>query len=429
MKEPILEIENVSKVYRLGQIGTGTLSHDLKRIWYRWRGLPDPYLKIAEENERTTQGGNQIVAALKDINLQIYPGEVVGIIGRNGAGKSTLLKILSQVTGPSTGSIKLRGRIGSLLEVGTGFHPELTGRENIFLNGAILGMTRKEIESKFDDIVAFSGVAKYVDTPVKRYSSGMLVRLGFAVAAYLEPEILVVDEVLAVGDADFQKKCVGKMQDVAGKGRTILFVSHNMNVINNLCQKVVLLEKGKIKAIGPTREIVDLYLKGGSGDQSLGPVPTEYPRNSFHKNHLSIASITAQDASGKPSEEFRYLEEIRFNIELTVEKEIENAVLVLGFMNDEAGLITYSSNTDPFNKTQIDLKPGKRVLEVLVNQCLIPGIYSLSVALLDPKGFPYEGLQFFGKIRIESFGDGGAEYPWVRPLGYVNLKSTIKLVS
>ena len=225
----ILKAENISKQYRLGTVGTGTLSHDLNRWWHQVRGKEDPYLKVGAINDRSTKATEDYVWALRDINFEVKQGEVLGIIGKNGAGKSTLLKLLSRVTAPTTGSIKTKGRIASLLEVGTGFHGELTGRENIFMNGAVLGMTKDEIKSKLDEIIAFSGCEKYIDTPVKRYSSGMTVRLGFAVAAHLEPEILVVDEVLAVGDAEFQKKAIGKMQDLStGEGRTVLFVSHNM---------------------------------------------------------------------------------------------------------------------------------------------------------------------------------------------------------
>lgn len=243
--DPIIKIENLSKQYRLGNVGTGTLSHDLNRWWANIRGKEDPFLKIGETNTQNTKGASDYVWALKDINLEVMPGEVLGIIGKNGAGKSTLLKLLSRVTAPTTGSIKARGRIASLLEVGTGFHPELTGRENIFLNGAILGMTKAEIRSKFDEIVDFAGVERYIDTPVKRYSSGMYVRLAFAIAAHLEPEILVVDEVLAVGDAEFQKKAIGKMQDVSRTdGRTVLFVSHNMASIRGLCNKTLVLNNG-----------------------------------------------------------------------------------------------------------------------------------------------------------------------------------------
>lgn len=258
----VIKVENLSKAYQIGEIGTGTLSRDLERYWAKMRGKEDPFLKIGEVNDRAKKGESNIVWSLKDINFEIEHGDAVGVIGRNGAGKSTLLKILSRVTAPTTGSVKLKGRIASLLEVGTGFHPELSGRENIYLNGAILGMRKAEIKRKFDEIVDFSGVERYVDTPVKRYSSGMYVRLAFAVAAHLESEILIVDEVLAVGDAEFQKKCLGKMGEVSkGEGRTILFVSHNMAAINQLCNKSILLKNGLVAMNGLTSKIVDDYLK------------------------------------------------------------------------------------------------------------------------------------------------------------------------
>lgn len=256
-----LKAENISKQYRLGQIGTGTLSHDLNRFWHKIRGKEDPYLKIGETNDRSTKRESEYVWSLRNINFEIEQGDAVGIIGRNGAGKSTLLKLLSKVTKPTTGKIYSNGRIASLLEVGTGFHPEMTGRENIYLNGAILGMTRKEITRKFDEIVDFSGVERYIDTPVKRYSSGMYVRLAFAVAAHLESEILIVDEVLAVGDAEFQKKCLGKMGDVSkGEGRTVLFVSHNMAAVQNLCNKGIVLKDGNIISQQPITQAIEKYI-------------------------------------------------------------------------------------------------------------------------------------------------------------------------
>ena len=258
-----IQFDHVGKLYRLGTVGTGTLSHDLNR-WWKTRVLhqEDPYLKIGETNDRATQGHSDYVWALKDISFNVEQGDVVGIIGKNGAGKSTLLKLLSQITTPTTGVIRARGRIGSLLEVGTGFHPEMTGRENIYMNGSIMGMTRQEINRKLDDIIDFAGVARYIDTPVKRYSSGMTVRLGFAVAAFMEPEILVVDEVLAVGDAEFQKKAIGKMQDVSrGEGRTVLFVSHNMAAVRSLCQKSVVLKDGMMDYVGSAEDAIDNYLK------------------------------------------------------------------------------------------------------------------------------------------------------------------------
>lgn len=257
-----IEFNHVSKQYRLGLVSTRTLSHDLDR-WFQTSILrrEDPYLKIGEVNDRASKGSSEYVWALRDIDFKVEQGDVVGIIGKNGAGKSTLLKLLSKVTAPTIGTIRARGRIASLLEVGTGFHQEMTGRENIYMNGAILGMTKQEITSKLDEIVAFSGCERYLDTPVKRYSSGMMVRLGFAVAAHLDPEILVVDEVLAVGDAEFQKKAIGKMQDIShGEGRTVLFVSHNMGSIRQLCNNCVLLENGSVKEIGETEHIISSYL-------------------------------------------------------------------------------------------------------------------------------------------------------------------------
>ena len=286
-KDIILKATNISKQYRLGLVGTGTLSHDLNRWWNRIRGKQDPYLKVGESNDRSTQGASEYVWALQDINFEVKRGEVLGIIGKNGAGKSTLLKILSKVTGPTTGDIKTKGRIASLLEVGTGFHGEMTGRENIFLNGAILGMTKKEITAKIDEIIEFSGCQRYIDTPVKRYSSGMTVRLAFAVAAFLEPEILVIDEVLAVGDAEFQKKAIGKMQDISrGEGRTVLFVSHNMAAVKSLCTRGIVLEHGKIKFSGGIDDVVEYYLKSNTTEQIYNCFETE-KINYFSKIYLT----------------------------------------------------------------------------------------------------------------------------------------------
>ena len=282
---PVISVENLSKSYRLGQINTGTFSRDLEAWWARLRGRPNPHLRIGETDplltarsaksakEELNPGGlsglrgsnseeDDIVWALKDVSFTVEQGEVLGIIGRNGAGKSTLLKILSRVTAPTSGVVKVKGRVASLLEVGTGFHPELTGRENTYLNGAILGMSRREIDRKFDEIVDFAGVEKYIDTPVKRYSSGMYVRLAFAVAAHLDPEILVVDEVLAVGDAEFQKKCLGKMGEVAQGGRTVLFVSHNMGAISKLCKQAILLQQGVLREQNDVEKCINIYLSG-----------------------------------------------------------------------------------------------------------------------------------------------------------------------
>ncbi|MCD9575263.1 ABC transporter ATP-binding protein [Flavobacterium soyae] len=290
-KDIILKAENISKQYRLGQVGTGTLSHDVNRWWHEIRGKENPYLKIGETNDRSTKGTSEYVWAIQDINFEVERGEVLGIIGKNGAGKSTLLKILSKVTAPTTGSIKSRGRIASLLEVGTGFHGEMTGRENIFLNGAILGMTKKEIASKLDEIIDFSGCERYIDTPVKRYSSGMTVRLAFAVAAFLEPEILVIDEVLAVGDAEFQKKAIGKMQDISkGQGRTVLFVSHNMAAVKSLCHRGIVLENGKVKFDGNIEHAVSYYLSGDSEIVNQKIFGSDHETEEFKLEKISINS-------------------------------------------------------------------------------------------------------------------------------------------
>ncbi|GAB2771954.1 hypothetical protein GCM10027275_13470 [Rhabdobacter roseus] len=293
--KPIIKVQNLSKQYRLGTIGTGTLRNDFKRWMYEIRGKEDPFLKIGEANDRSIKGSSEYVWALRDINFEVMAGEVLGVIGKNGAGKSTLLKILSKVTGPTNGRIDYDGRIGSLLEVGTGFHPELTGRENIFLNGAILGMTKAEIRSKLDEIIDFSGCERYIDTPVKRYSSGMTVRLGFAVAAHLEPEILVVDEVLAVGDAEFQKKAIGKMQDVSrNDGRTVLFVSHNMSAIESLCSRVLVLKNGTTYFTGSVQDGLKKYLAA----DELPVNGLIIDAQTYSHPHIRINSIAVNGSAG-----------------------------------------------------------------------------------------------------------------------------------
>jgi lipopolysaccharide transport system ATP-binding protein len=297
MSNTVISVENLSKAYRLGQIGTGTLSHDLNVWWAKMRGKPNPLLKIGQTDHGNRDG--EEIWALKGVSFTVDRGEVLGIIGRNGAGKSTLLKILSRVTAPTSGKIKVKGRVASLLEVGTGFHPDLTGRENIYLNGAILGMTRKEIDRKFDEIVDFAEIEQFIDTPIKRYSSGMYVRLAFAVAAHLEPEILLVDEVLAVGDAEFQKKCLGKMSNIAGEGRTVLFVSHNMAAIQNLCETTILLEKGKISLQGATQQVVQSYFRTQDGDNfGTGDLQFHKGRRPGSNTVLRKLRIFADDHEG-----------------------------------------------------------------------------------------------------------------------------------
>ena len=261
MSEIVIKVENLSKIYRLGQVGTGTISHDLNKYWYKVMGKDDPYSKVSQINDRTQENKSNYVYALKDINFQLNKGDVLGVIGKNGAGKSTLLKLISRITSPSAGSIKAKGKIASLLEIGTGMHQEMTARENIFLNGSILGMSKSEIKSKFDEIIDFSGCKMYVDTPVKRFSSGMRVRLGFAVAAFLNPDILIVDEVLAVGDAEFQKKAINKIKNInSSEGRTILFVSHNLSSVKNICNKGLVINNGQVDFIGNSNDAIDRYI-------------------------------------------------------------------------------------------------------------------------------------------------------------------------
>ena len=340
MNNTIIEFNNVGKQYILGMIGTGTLSQDLNRWWARVRGKEDPFLKIGDTNDRTQKGDSHFVWALRDINLKVEQGDVVGIIGKNGAGKSTLLKILSRVTSPTTGDIKIKGRIASLLEVGTGFHPEMTGRENIFMNGSIMGMTKAEIKNKFDEIVDFAGVAKYVDTPVKRYSSGMIVRLGFAIAAHLEPEILVVDEVLAVGDAEFQKKAIGKMQDVSkGEGRTVLFVSHNMPAVRSLCTRGVMLKNGMIDFMGSIPDTLDHYLK--DGDNTHKEKIIDYVKKDIKKT-LTITNIEINGTDSTESTIQSNQRDMKIKIEGSTQEELHYDIMLIFKNKDGMPLASYA---------------------------------------------------------------------------------------
>ncbi|CAN5388873.1 ABC transporter ATP-binding protein [soil metagenome] len=296
MSETVISVENISKQYRLGEIGTGTLSHDFNRWWHKVRGKEDPYLKVGEVNDRTVKGNSDYVWALKDISFDVKRGEVLGIIGRNGAGKSTLLKILSRVTTPTSGQIKVKGRIASLLEVGTGFNPDLTGRENIYLNGSILGMRKTEIDKKFDEIVAFAEVDRYIDTPVKRYSSGMYVRLAFAVAAHLEPEILIVDEVLAVGDAEFQNKCLGKIKDISNlENRTVLFVTHQLGMIQHLCHRVLWMKEGTLLEDGNTQAVIQHYI---ASTKEMAKTGLSKRIDRQGKGEITITAIGLFDSDG-----------------------------------------------------------------------------------------------------------------------------------
>ncbi|PWL27231.1 ABC transporter ATP-binding protein [uncultured Roseivirga sp.] len=363
-----IKVENLSKQYRLGTVGTGTIIHDLNRWWAQVRGKEDPFLKIGETNDRSKAGNSDYVWSLKNINFEVKQGEVLGIIGKNGAGKSTLLKILSKVTGPTTGRISAKGRIGALLEVGTGFHPELTGRENIFLNGALLGMTKAEIKVKLDEIIDFSGCARYIDTPVKRYSSGMKVRLAFAVAAFLEPEILIIDEVLAVGDAEFQKKAIGKMQDVSkGEGRTVLFVSHNMTAVSNLCNSALLLENGTINSSGSTDDIISKYLTTKLSDQVN------------NLDGISNNGVLRVDSISVNREDIYIDEEFSLQVKLTVLRKVDNKHHVNLFFTDggENTLFVISSLAQYFEQ-------GSFIIDFAIpSNFLNDRVYAINLMLIE----------------------------------------------
>lgn len=349
MSNLALKMDSVSKLYRLGEVGTGTVAHDLNRWWAKVRGKDDPSCRVGSINDRS-QAGGEFVWALENINFDVNQGEIVGIIGRNGAGKSTLLKLLSRVTAPTKGSIYINGKIASLLEVGTGFHPELTGRENIFLNGTILGMSKREILSKFDEIVDFSGCDKYIDTPVKRYSSGMHVRLAFAVAAHLEPDILIVDEVLAVGDAEFQTKCLGKMHDVSkSSGRTVLFVSHNMGAVKRLCPNSILLDKGAIIKTGETSTVVDHYLDSGSELERVA----EWSESDKPKtDEIELNSIRVLDNKGRVDSLLSTGNNTYIEIDYVLLTDIKNLRIVATILNSD-GMEIFSTSDFLFHNGKV----------------------------------------------------------------------------
>lgn len=365
MSEIAIKAENLSKAYQLGQIGTGTISRDLERWYAKLRGKEDPFLRIGETNDRSTKGESDIVWSLRNLNFEIEQGDAVGIIGRNGAGKSTLLKILSKVTAPTTGTITGKGRIASLLEVGTGFHPELSGRENIFLNGAILGMRKHEIKRKFEEIVAFAGIERYIDTPVKRYSSGMYVRLAFAVAAHLESEVLIVDEVLAVGDAEFQRKCLGKMGEVSkGEGRTVLFVSHNMDAVSALCNRGIILENGLKKLDGSVAEAVKTY-------QEFNSLETLYWENKKTNNSPRFTSLSATVTGKQP-----YLK-LNLKAKIISDDRYSPAFITFDIKDDQGRTILQSMpSAEPFIRFQ---ENGLQEIDLICELTgLVPGFYSIS---------------------------------------------------
>ena len=376
MPKPVISVEHLTKQYDLGVISTGTLTRDLERWWARLRGQPDPYTRIGQKDAFERMG--ESILALDDVSFKVEQGEALGIIGKNGAGKSTLLKILSRVTAPTSGVVKVRGRIGSLLEVGTGFHPELTGRENVYLNGAILGMKKAEVARKFDEIVDFSGVEKFIDTPVKRYSSGMYVRLAFAVAAHLNPEILIVDEVLAVGDAEFQKKCLGKMGDVAGEGRTVLFVSHNMGAVQRLCNRGLLLREGQLVVEDDINLVVQNYI-----NEQLQSNELSWKREGYQKDETVITQLMLVDEEMKSRRAITNADKIHVIIEINNGKGVRNLQLSLDLLDNYGNLIFVTSPRDCLIELSEDKSTS--IFYVSFNDLyLLPTNYSLRANLYVP---------------------------------------------
>lgn len=402
MSEVILKVENVSKQYRLGLVGTGTIKDDLKRWWYQLKGKEDPFLKIGDTNDRSTKGKSDYVWALKDINFEVKKGEVLGVIGKNGAGKSTLLKILAKITSPTTGSIKFNGRIASLLEVGTGFHPELTGKENVYLNGAILGMTKTEIADKYDEIIKFSGCERYIDTPVKRYSSGMTVRLAFAVAAFLEPDILIIDEVLAVGDAEFQKKAIGKMQNISNTdGRTVLFVSHNMAAVKSLCTRAIVLENGTVKYQGKTEQALDVYLtRNYDSNNSINFLEKEKAKI----KDLQFKSLNLKNQNNNKTREFSIGDDV--NIEfviknLTSEKKIDVGIQIKSI--DDTPIFHIMGRDSNY---QLILNKEEETFKVCLDDIrLFPGVYSINLTCNNLSG--HQMFDFIEDAISFEIVDGG----------------------
>jgi lipopolysaccharide transport system ATP-binding protein len=404
MSDIAIKVEDVGKLYRLGEVGTGTLSQDLKRWWAVSRGKEDPFAIIGETNDRTTEGDSEFVWALKNVSFDVMQGEVLGMIGRNGAGKSTLLKLLSKVTTPSTGNIKIKGRIASLLEVGTGFHPDLTGRENVFLNGAILGMTKHEIQRKFDEIIDFAGVERYVDTPVKRYSSGMYVRLAFAVAAHLDPEILIIDEVLAVGDAEFQKKCIGKMKDASEKeGRTVLFVSHDMAAITALTTHCLCLKHGSIALNGKTDEVIKYYLESEKAGKGIFEKTASLHKPSIVRVEVITSETEGVHKCGEPLEVF---------VDINLPEEIRGIEVTIQICDNKENPITFSPLSGNSNNSVIIQKGVNRLRCVYPNLRIYQGSYHVFVHLAETKGRTYfDGVNKICEFEVQMIGKT-TEWGW-----------------
>ncbi len=375
--EAVIQVEDVSKQYRLGVVNSKTFKEDVQRKFYKIVRGTDPYLEQGSENDRSTKSTTNFSWSLKDINFEINQGDIVGIVGNNGAGKSTLLKILSRVTTPTSGTVRIKGRVASLLEVGTGFHPELTGKENIFLNGAIMGMSKYEIESKLDEIIEFAGVERYIDTPVKRYSSGMYVRLAFAVAAHLEPEILIVDEVLAVGDIEFQKKCLGKMKDVSSHGRTVIFVSHNIAAIRSFCDKGIYLKNGKIEAQGSMDEVLKIYLESNA-DMTLSG---EYKKENLEGKSVELVAAKVCKERGELLNIFEISENIHIFLEINNLNQLPGVYGYIQVVNSEEDVFIESDSKDFGDNIVEKFEIGLNSVELTISKYVLPiGNYKLYVS-------------------------------------------------
>lgn len=406
MSNEVIVAENISKLYKLGVVGMSTLSDDLKRLYARIKGQEDPTLKLGVENKRDSKkkDDSDYVWALKDIDFSVNQGEVLGIIGKNGAGKSTLLKILSKVTEPTTGKLKYKGRLASLLEVGTGFHPDLTGLENIYLNGAILGMKRHEIKAQLDAIIDFSGVSKYINTPVKRYSSGMYVRLAFAVAAHLETDILVIDEVLAVGDQEFQEKCLGKMKDVAGNGRTVLFVSHNMASMKSLCKKGILMERGTIKYQGTMQDTIQQYMVGMRSSAVMNIDLKE--NRTISSDIVKFANVKLNNLS-EGSNRIFFNENIKIDFELECEERIDKALLDCRIITVEGIEIIHAMNK---HKNDFNIiEKGRSCLSIEIQNNMQSGNYYLTFGIHRSDGYTLDYIENCLSIEILSIASDDSE--------------------
>lgn len=429
MSDIALSVENISKIYRLGELGTGTISQDLNSWWFKLRGRENPNMLVGSENDRTKKDADSdFVYALKDISFEVKEGEVLGIIGKNGAGKSTLLKVISRITSPSEGIIKAKGRMASLLEVGTGMHPEMTARENIFLNGAILGMSKNEIKKKFDEIIDFAGCNLYVDTPVKRFSSGMRVRLGFAVAAFLEPEILIVDEVLAVGDAEFQSKAIGKMQDVSkSEGRTVLFVSHNMASVKSLCSSAMFLKNGMVNYTGSSSEVVDYYLNHEEKVLEDENIPLDF-ENRISDGTAQYTKMRIIDHTGRKNNRVYFREPFEVQFEASFHKKLSNIFPVVKIKDPEGNYALIQDNTRSQPKG-LSFEEGEYQLKMKFDLNLLPGNYSFDISLSDINGATIDFVPNVQRITIEKAGfDKGLDYKWTKNWGVLYNNNEIEIL-